>query len=591
MALRAAVANGNWSLASTWNNGVLPAPGDVVASNGFTVTIDQNINIDTLTNAAVSPVSAVPIMTGYTTPSGIVTFSSEFPGYSAFRVFDGSTSNGWITANTVLTGWVAYEFTTAKIITSYVLAGGATGGNSFPRNWTFEGWDGSNWIVLHTVTGNTNTSTYTGNFTNTTAYIKYRINITLNNGNTSYTGINEMYLYDLNSVLTTTTAGGGFVLNSGVTVTCTGSTSISCASNTCISYSATGVSTINCSGNILLPTANNIRTIVITNGTLNVSAVNIQGVSGGSNRYGVDVSGASTTFNYTGTVFTGGSDYGGIIASSGCTVSIVGNLTANGGSNHPAVNFSGSVLNVTGTIIGGPGGGTGSPGISISAGTLNVTGNVEGSQSMANNGINATGVCTINVSGRISGKLGNGISSSAAIYLNHIGVLESSSNTTSSAIGLFSTSSSAIHLLSGPFISHSTGILPIYVTRMHYRRTLGSYYEFRDSSTNGALPPATNAPTTRLNSPEVGSDLPVVTDVRFGTTYGYGSLIGTVRMPTANQVTYGVAVDNTFGAAVLTAASVWDYLVDNITTANSIGSRLKNVSTPQTVGSQLASLL
>ena len=53
---------------------------------------------------------------------------------------------------------------------------------------------------------------------------------------------------------------------------------------------------------------------------------------------------------------------------------------------------------------------------------------------------------------------------------------------------------------------------------MHYRRTLGSYYEFRDNSTNGALPPAAPAPATRLNSPEVGSDLPVVADVRFGTS-------------------------------------------------------------------------
>jgi hypothetical protein len=62
-------------------------------------------------------------------------------------------------------------------------------------------------------------------------------------------------------------------------------------------------------------------------------------------------------------------------------------------------------------------------------------------------------------------------------------------------------------------------------------------------------------------------------------------------MPSANQVTFGIAVDNTFGNAVLTAASVWDYLVSNITVENSIGMRLKNVSTPQITGEQLEAFL
>jgi hypothetical protein len=62
-------------------------------------------------------------------------------------------------------------------------------------------------------------------------------------------------------------------------------------------------------------------------------------------------------------------------------------------------------------------------------------------------------------------------------------------------------------------------------------------------------------------------------------------------MPSANQVTFGIPVDNTFGNAVLTAASVWDYLISNITVENSIGMRLKNVSTPQITGEQLEAFL
>jgi len=45
MADRWAVANGNWSSTSTWNGGTLPASGDDVFADGFTVTIDQAITV------------------------------------------------------------------------------------------------------------------------------------------------------------------------------------------------------------------------------------------------------------------------------------------------------------------------------------------------------------------------------------------------------------------------------------------------------------------------------------------------------------------------------------------------------------------
>jgi len=53
MAERYAVASGNWSAVATWDGGVsLPTTGDTVHPNGFTVTVDQNVTVDTLTNAA-----------------------------------------------------------------------------------------------------------------------------------------------------------------------------------------------------------------------------------------------------------------------------------------------------------------------------------------------------------------------------------------------------------------------------------------------------------------------------------------------------------------------------------------------------------
>ncbi len=168
MALRAAVASGNWSNPAIWNGGVLPNPGDVVASNGFTVTINQNINVDSITNAAQAVVGAVPDMTSATTPSGIVTASQSETGLrAAFNAFGGDFNTEWWPSGAA---WIAYEFPTPKAIDQYTV--GTYGGTG---SWTFEGWNGSTWIVLHTVV-NTSFGYTSPLIGNSVAYIKYRLN-------------------------------------------------------------------------------------------------------------------------------------------------------------------------------------------------------------------------------------------------------------------------------------------------------------------------------------------------------------------------------------------------------------------------------
>jgi hypothetical protein len=56
MAIRFAVASGNWSNTATWNGGTLPTSADDVFTNTFTVTVDQDITVITLRNTSnVSP--------------------------------------------------------------------------------------------------------------------------------------------------------------------------------------------------------------------------------------------------------------------------------------------------------------------------------------------------------------------------------------------------------------------------------------------------------------------------------------------------------------------------------------------------------
>jgi hypothetical protein len=58
MALKYPLANGVWSNAANWNGGTLPIAGDDVRANGFTVTVDQDINVLQISTNALAPAAA-----------------------------------------------------------------------------------------------------------------------------------------------------------------------------------------------------------------------------------------------------------------------------------------------------------------------------------------------------------------------------------------------------------------------------------------------------------------------------------------------------------------------------------------------------
>jgi hypothetical protein len=89
--------------------------------------------------------------------------------------------------------------------------------------------------------------------------------------------------------------------------------------------------------------------------------------------------------------------------------------------------------------------------------------------------------------------------------------------------------------------------------------------------------------------------MPAASNVRDGVSYASGALTGTCKVPAAASVAYGVPVDNTTGTAYLSQsdvlAAVWGAATSSLTTAGSIGERLKNASTVASTGDQLASAL
>jgi hypothetical protein len=85
---------------------------------------------------------------------------------------------------------------------------------------------------------------------------------------------------------------------------------------------------------------------------------------------------------------------------------------------------------------------------------------------------------------------------------------------------------------------------------------------------------------------------PAITDVRDGTVYGFiGEFTGTCAVPIAAEVLFGVLIDATTGTLLMTPADVWAELTANIVTANSIGVRIKNCATVDTVGDQIVALI
>jgi hypothetical protein len=138
----------------------------------------------------------IPAMTGYNTPTGIVSASSEISpdNYPAWRAFDGNLGglpffptypDVWAGGINDLNPWIAYDFGSGngKVISKYALrASGSTFSYNLcmPISWTFEGWDGAAWVVLDT---QTNVPTWGFDerreyaFGNATPYEAYRLNV------------------------------------------------------------------------------------------------------------------------------------------------------------------------------------------------------------------------------------------------------------------------------------------------------------------------------------------------------------------------------------------------------------------------------
>ncbi|MBE9914762.1 discoidin domain-containing protein [Paenibacillus donghaensis] len=149
-------------------------------------------------------VNLIPAMTSNTSPSGVASASSEWSTTTAaYRAFDGQAYYGWAT-KTGTSGWVAYEFDTPTVVNKYKLSSRSilNGSTEAPKDWTFEGWDGTQWVALDTQSGISNWQygiKKEFSFTNEKQFKKYRLNVTSNNGYNEYLTIGALEMYNTNT--------------------------------------------------------------------------------------------------------------------------------------------------------------------------------------------------------------------------------------------------------------------------------------------------------------------------------------------------------------------------------------------------------
>jgi hypothetical protein len=534
MAVKVAAASGNWSNSATWVGGVVPAAGDDIYANNNIVTIDVSTNINSINNIGYSTPNAVPNMTSATTPSGTVTASQSETGFfAAWQAFGGDGNTEWRPFGAA---WIAYEFPTPKAINQYIVSTyGGTG------DWTFEGWNGSNWIVLHTVvaTAFSYTSPLIGN---SVAYIKYRLNYV------SAPSRVHTIVFNETGTIGTATGGGRFIINDGISIVANEFRYDNINFTFLFTHTGTG-GTTSLTGNILVPVTQRSFLSLGGTGTFNFTGT----LRGSANNETPLVSSSHTgTLNFTGDIYFVGAGSNAalcVFSGAGYNLTITGNIYNQ--STATSASFSLQVLRCSGansqmTIIG-----------SLYNQTFNV------------NTWDWFSLCL-----------------STSIRTTIIGSLINEA-----ILGYCISSNTSFLFMTGPFASSQYACLPYSAIRAYIIPTVNTYFEFVNNSTNGAIPPSVPIVKTRLVSPDTAADAPIPANVRLGVSYLEGTLLGTMAIPIPSAVASGIPVDNTIGIAVLDPTAIWAVPLTSVNTLNSIGRRVKNAATVETTGAQIQTTL
>ncbi|MFF2090191.1 hypothetical protein [Paenibacillus sp. NPDC058174] len=145
-----------------------------------TVFDDSKLTLKVVGEANIIPdKTSVPIMTSNTTPNGIASANASYDNNSQpWRAFDNNINSLWRTDGWGGSHWLAYTFTSPKVIVQYSIRSGAASTLIPPKNWILQGSSDSQvWDDLHSITEATwgISEKKTFRFKNRKAYLSYRI--------------------------------------------------------------------------------------------------------------------------------------------------------------------------------------------------------------------------------------------------------------------------------------------------------------------------------------------------------------------------------------------------------------------------------
>ena len=520
MAVIKAAASGNWSATGTWSGGVVPTLNDTVYANGFTVALDQSIDL---------------------TGSAVDTSGSFIPG-QIYMIVSLGTTNFALTANCIAPGTNAG---TAVAITSAV---------------------GQIFQAVNAGTATTGTARRMGALLN---YVNTPLTITTGGGFTlaaSY-NITGAYIQAGSANCLTVSAAASSTLAG-----CHATGSAFTVNTRAISFTSSGTLTLNgivAIGGRAAGTypSSGVVAIEHSSATGTVALTNASTLTGGSGTacYGLFSSAAGQTTISNSTILSGAS--GAIINNSTATITISGS-TITAGVWYGIYNNTTGIVTVTSSTVTG-GSIAAAYGIwNNSTGTITLTSTtVTGGSNATAYGVNNTSTGPVTIVGDVTASTGSGVNNASTgpvtitgnvTASTAAGVLNASTGTvtitgtltpTTAVHALQCTNTTgAVITLSGSLIYASNGFAPTNCLK----------FLMNPTPTMARVRFAKNGSTTYSDFFTADNSLgqAAITDVRFGTVYASGALTGVAYIPSASSVAFGVPVDATTGTATLTAADV-----------------------------------
>jgi len=223
------------------------------------------------------------------------------------------------------------------------------------------------------------------------------------------------------------------------------------------------------------------------------------------------------------------------------------------------------------------------PAIVSNSAVLNINGNIIGTNNTTTSYIALESTATINITGNLISNVSPCIVSTVSTFTGvaaNINLIGTATMTNASSQPCIITRNALVTITGS--VTNKGDTMAIWSNRIRWQTSITPYLTLQDTTGSNIV----------LTTGSALGAYPVESDVKLGVVYSAGpTKTGTCAVPLPQYVSQGVPTGSSVGTAYLNVEDIWKVLTSTITTAGSIGARLKTASTVETTGDQLASFL